>query len=242
MRLFSCLLLLSSGLLAEKVERGGRKLQGTDPANTKSELLWSTDKTTKGSDQEFRNVNNSTSQFEHNIVGGQKTNFGEFPAFVWGKAGCGGTLIANDVVLTAAHCEGSSFRRRVLVGAARLNQAKYGAQWRNVLKRVKHPQFDKETANFDFMVVKIEPVTNSNLKPIPINKDNTFPSKGQWLTVVGFGDTGEGTYSKRLRKAGVSAKGSLACSSAYPGQITSSMLCASAPGKDACEVRSTGDD
>ena len=38
------------------------------------------------------------------IVGGDDASPGQFPYFVFLDIGCGGTLIAPDVVLTAAHC------------------------------------------------------------------------------------------------------------------------------------------
>jgi secreted trypsin-like serine protease len=41
------------------------------------------------------------------IVGGTMAARGEFPSFVLGQYGCGGNLIHNDIVLTAAHCKAS---------------------------------------------------------------------------------------------------------------------------------------
>ena len=52
------------------------------------------------------------------IVGGFPATAGEFPFLVHGADGelCGGTLIAPDIVLTAAHCTGA-FGSFVIIGA-----------------------------------------------------------------------------------------------------------------------------
>ena len=51
---------------------------------------------------------------ESRIVGGNNAQQGAYPFFVQGN-GCGGSLVWDDVVLTAAHCQGA-FDGSVLVG------------------------------------------------------------------------------------------------------------------------------
>jgi secreted trypsin-like serine protease len=46
--------------------------------------------------------------FDTKIIGGVPVQGQEFPFFVQSE-GCGGILVAKDVVLTAAHCNGTSF-------------------------------------------------------------------------------------------------------------------------------------
>jgi hypothetical protein len=78
------------------------------------------------------------------IIGGTFAEQKEFPFFVLGND-CGASLVAEDVVLTAAHCIGA-FKNRVLVGAFEKNKLSAGAEWRDVLGPMKvHPDYSKKT-------------------------------------------------------------------------------------------------
>lgn len=45
--------------------------------------------------------------FDQNVVGGESASSGQFPYSAWSEAaGCGASLIWNDIALTAAHCWG----------------------------------------------------------------------------------------------------------------------------------------
>jgi hypothetical protein len=78
------------------------------------------------------------------IIGGVLANEQEFPFFVQGD-GCGASLVWDDMVLTAAHCEGV-FNDRVLVGAQQRNKEVNGAEWMKVLSPMKvHPSYSRKT-------------------------------------------------------------------------------------------------
>jgi trypsin len=125
------------------------------------------------------------------IVGGYVAPDGMYPFFVQGQ-GCGGTLVARDVVLSAAHCA-DAFSGTVIVGNTRYNVVTDNAQERTILSDMyTHPQFDINTMVYDYMLFKIEAVTEPGIVPASLNADASNPTDGQVLTVVGFGTTQEG--------------------------------------------------
>ena len=185
------------------------------------------------------------------IVGGTPAANAEFPWFVYGD-GCGAVLVWDDVVLSAAHCEGA-FATKVLVGGTLINQAAGVAQFRRVLSKMRvHPAFSFETFGFDLMMFKIQPVTKVpllqalNNTPIAVNTLGAFPPVNETLTVIGFGAIKEsGVTSKKLLKVDVQTVGTAQCQAAYGRAnltITNSMLCAGVKGggKDSCQGDSGG--
>jgi len=123
------------------------------------------------------------------IVGGSPAALGEYDFYVNSMQNslCGGTLIHDDMILTAAHC-GNAFLvgNDVLVGSVDRRYATEGGVKRSIAKAIKHPQYSSFTQNFDFMVVKLtEPVWT--IAPARLNDDFSFPEDDDTATVIGFG-------------------------------------------------------
>jgi trypsin len=180
---------------------------------------------------------------ESRIVGGNDADAGDYPFFVQGN-GCGGSLVWDDVVLTAAHCRGA-FDGTVLVGPYIEDETFGGAQYIGVEREVPHPSYDRNSEAYDFMLVKlVNPVTNPNLTPIAVNSLRSNPANDDVLTVIGFGATSEGGYgSSRLQEVNVNYIDYETCNELYDGDIVDSvMLCAGVPGggKDSCQGDSGG--
>lgn len=187
---------------------------------------------------------------EPRIVGGQAASRWEFPWFVQGY-GCGGTLIWDDVVLTAAHCEEAFTFGQVLVGAVRNKRETAGSEWVQVVSTMQiHPDFSWDTTDNDFMAFAIAPLTNSRLKQrleestITLNDDPSVPHNAQNLTVAGFGYTREnGLESQRLLQATVRYVPSVICRDSYYGAFNPVVeLCAGMPdgSADSCNGDSGG--
>jgi trypsin len=180
---------------------------------------------------------------ESRIVGGNNAQPGAYPFFVQGN-GCGGSLVWDDVVLTAAHCQGA-FDGSVYVGPFIQDSTSGGAEEIGVERQVPHPNYDGNSQANDFMLLKLENrVDNPNLTPIAVNSLRSNPADNDVLTVIGFGSTSEGGYgSSRLQEVNLNSIDYETCDDLYGGDIVDSvMLCAGVPGggKDSCQGDSGG--
>ncbi|CAJ1944597.1 unnamed protein product [Cylindrotheca closterium] len=179
------------------------------------------------------------------IIGGDQSDIGDFPYYVY-MGGCGGSLIAPGVVLSAAHC-GSFNGDEVFVGAYELDKTTGGAQKVRVVDEAFHPEYDQFTFRNDFALFRLKDTVtvNSNIK-FSINSLNGQPTPGQDLTALGLGATQQGGNLERfLQDVTVQALSIDECNkpSGYDGDIEGDvMFCAGVPegGKDSCQGDSGG--
>lgn len=147
--------------------------------------------------------------FETRIWGDtQPAEEGQFPYYVqvFGESSCGGSLIAPDVIMTAAHCLGKKPRKNliggnkkfwVLVGALYDDEEIGDAEWRKVKSIALHPKTSQKTLNgnggddfdYDIALLKVDKPYDVKNSPITFrfNMDNDLPSKGEDLTLCGMG-------------------------------------------------------
>eukprot|EP00934_Nitzschia_sp_Nitz4_P002690 Nitzschia sp. Nitz4//scaffold282_size24342//8944//11622//NITZ4_008354-RA/size24342-augustus-gene-0.14-mRNA-1//1//CDS//3329545626//2680//frame0 len=188
----------------------------------------------------------SHSDIETNIVGGQQSDVGEFPYYV-DMTGCGGTLIAPDVVLSAAHCGGYA-GKTVYVSGYEYGTESYNTVAVQVTSSQIHPNYNSNSMVNDFYLHKLQSaVSISTSVTLSLNQATSVPSTGQDLTVLGLGTLSSGgntpTY---LRDVVVPAVSNSFCSSgsSYGSEFDSSvMLCAgdtSSGGIDSCQGDSGG--
>ena len=195
-----------------------------------------TSKTAEVSETNERKLSIEHVPFSSRIVGGQ-TAQQPYPFFVQGS-GCGASLIGPNLVLSAAHCW-SLFEvgSTVYIGGLQFN----GGEPRTIAQRVRHPQYNDDTLDNDFMLIRL--TSNSSKEPIELNSNTNFPSTaGTDLTVIGFGALSSGGSSpNRLQEVVVDYVTDSTCNAAYSGEITPNlMLCAASPGKDSCQGDSGG--
>jgi len=183
----------------------------------------------------------------HRIVGGEESTPGEYPYFVE-LGGCGGALIAPDVVLFAAHCKDKFLNRQFNIGAYKTRSTQEGAQQRFCDEWIADPQYKQggSSINNDFALCKLDhPVEMDSNISLELNEEDTVPSDGEDLIVMGFGHTTEGgSSSSYLRNVTVPYVSNEECNApeSYNGRVTDHMLCAGFPegGKDACQGDSGG--
>ena len=167
---------------------------------------------------------------------------------------CGGSLITRDLVLSAAHCYSPSNRpTSVRVGA--YSDADYrgtnGGQETyhdsEVLGYVIHPKYNTNSLNYDFLILKIEPVNDAQLiegmVQIDWNGDVTRNLEGaDSLQAIGLGRTEtNGPLAEYLQEADLNYVDR--CSRYFWGNtITNQMMCAAdtREGQDSCQGDSGG--
>jgi V8-like Glu-specific endopeptidase len=199
-------------------------------------------------------------QAQSRIVGGtQVPDVATYPWFVQGR-GCSGSLIAKDMVLTAAHCEGFPFDLDVLLNSLtayddiRAGKASKpaGAEEVSVARdnngasiQVPHPDYNTNTEQNDYMLVKLQTAV-PNAQLVELNFDETFPPPNQELRVIGVGTTSQGgSASDFLLQVDVDYVSNNKCNNFY-GEFRriydDVMICAAVTngGKDSCQGDSGG--
>jgi len=186
------------------------------------------------------------------IIGGSDAGLNEYPFFVsWN--GCAASLVAPDVILSAAHCNNIQ-STTVFVGQSRRLADNTNGIRRTIVARRPHPRYS--TANpsnkndYDILLMKLDrPVDPTFYQPIELNNEFEIPRDNQELTVIGFGRTSPPSSSGNtdgpvlaLQKVDVDVVPHPECNVNYGGSRIKEdiMLCANARAKDSCSGDSGG--
>ncbi|XP_013141228.1 PREDICTED: vitellin-degrading protease-like isoform X1 [Papilio polytes] len=184
------------------------------------------------------------------IVGGEDIEITSAPYQIslvkYGRHSCGGSIIAVDTIITAAHCVINSAPQEYSVRVGSSSYEKGGKLY-PVSDLLWHPNFTYNKMDSDVAIISLSRplIFNDGIAPIDlINKDEEIED-GDMTMVSGWGNLREGGgYPTKLQMVLVPKVNSNECSKAYSPMynITSTMLCAGVPegGKDACQGDSGG--
>jgi len=133
------------------------------------------------------------------IVNGDKTRAGVYPWTVGIQFGdklyCGGSIISNRFVVTAAHCvKGINHRHiKLVIGDHDRRQTEQFQETRTIEKVFIRNDFVKRTFNNDIALIKLtrEIIFNDDIRPVCLpGSDRSY--NGHNTTVVGWGKLKEG--------------------------------------------------
>ncbi|EHH26352.1 hypothetical protein EGK_16300, partial [Macaca mulatta] len=200
--------------------------------------------------------NECTTKIKPRIVGGTASVRGEWPWQVTlhttsptQRHLCGGSIIGNQWILTAAHCfygVESPKILRVYIGILNQSEIKEDTSFFGVQEIIIHDQYKMAESGYDIALLKLETTVNYTDSQRPI----CLPSKGDrnviytdcWVTGWGYRKLRD-KIQNTLQKAKIPLVTNDECQKRYRGhKITHKMICAGyrEGGKDACKGDSGG--
>ncbi|XP_076664226.1 trypsin-7 [Andrena cerasifolii] len=187
---------------------------------------------------------------EGRIVGGQPASIDDHPYQVSLRYKalhvCGGAIISEEWIVTAAHCVQSPLLRYLSIKAGTSDLKEKGTV---VYARqiISHELYDPGNADYDIALIRLEKplVYSPRVRPILLAPIADHYAAGTKALVTGWGVLrSNGPVTNQLRKVLVPLVSNAECSQLYASRpITTRMLCAgyvNVGGKDACQGDSGG--
>jgi len=190
-------------------------------------------------------------RLDHKIVGGEEAQPYSIPFQVSfqtqsGFHFCGGAVIREDVIMTAAHCcvGQSASQVKIVAGEHNLFKDEGYEQTRDVSYIIIHEDYATATDGDDIcLLVLNEPLdfTDGTVGAVELPDQGEEYEGGDPAVVSGWGTLSSGGQaSDVLMKVEVPIVSDTICNVEYLFQIEDSMICAGEYGKDSCQGDSGG--
>jgi len=187
------------------------------------------------------------------IVNGQQADSNEYPWMVLltktvdpiVKVHCGGSLISNQWILTAAHCTRGykASDIQVVLGVDKVSSVEYESR-RNIVEIINHPKFIQIEPDgliqmdYDYALLKMqEPVdfiTDQHIRPICLPTNPSFQYEGSQAIATGWGRINKcpEEFPDELQEINMEVTTNDRCEEFYNNiLITNQTICAYVPGQ-----------
>ncbi|KAL1781193.1 Granzyme B [Sigmodon hispidus] len=156
---------------------------------------------------------------------------------------CGGFLIREDFVLTAAHCLGRSIN--VTLGAHNIKEQEKTQQKIPVAKCIQHPDYNKKKFLNDIMLLKLQRKAKRNkyVRPLNLPRRKVDVKPGDVCSVAGWGRMSpQGNSPNTLQEVNLIVQKDQECQSHFKNHYNNTTeICAGDPkSKRACYKGDSG--
>ncbi|XP_043345526.1 cathepsin G-like [Cervus canadensis] len=153
---------------------------------------------------------------------------------------CGGFLVRDDFVMTAAHCLGSQMN--VILGAHNVRTLEGTQQRVPVLRPIPHPGYSPQSHSNDIMLLQLVNRVQRNqfMRPVPLPQTQNRLRPGTRCTVAGWGLTGPNTRTDTLHCVQLRVQRDRVCRRRFMSYNGRTQICVGDPRQKSAFVGDSG--